>query len=40
LTQIKGLGRTWSWKSLIATADMFEDDFLNPIETACGCYDG
>ena len=40
LTSVKGLGRNWAWKDLLATADMFEEDFLNPIEEDCGCYDG
>jgi len=40
LTSIKGLGRNWAWKDLLATDDMFEDEYLNNIEVACGCYDG
>jgi len=40
LTSVKGLGRNWAWADLLATADMFEEDFLQPIEQACGCYDG
>ena len=40
LTSIKGLGRNWAWKDLLATADMFDEEFMNPIEVACGCYDG
>lgn len=34
---IAGLGRQWSWESLIATDDMFSCDFQ---EIPCGCYDG
>ena len=37
---IKGLGRNWAWKDLLATDDMFEDEFIQPIDQACGCYDG
>ena len=39
-TQIKGLGRTWSWASLLATDDMFQDEFVATIDQSCGCYDG
>lgn len=37
LTQVKGLGRNFRWEDVIATDDMFEDNF---IELSCGCYDG
>ena len=37
---VKGLGRNWSWTALLATDDMFEDEFIQPIDQACGCYDG
>jgi hypothetical protein len=37
LTTVKGLGRSYSWESLIATDDMFQENF---IELDCGCYDG
>lgn len=37
LTSIKGLGRNYRWEDVIATDDMFENNF---IELACGCYDG
>jgi len=37
LTTVKGLGRSYSWESLIATDDMFQENY---IELACGCYDG
>jgi|TARA_R100001480_G_scaffold153479_1_gene156647 hypothetical protein len=40
LTKIKGLGRNFSWKELLATEDMFEEDFLSTPELLCGCYDG
>jgi hypothetical protein len=40
LTAVKGLGRTWSWGSLLATDDMFDDDFATTPEMLCGCYDG
>ncbi len=37
LTTVKGLGRRFSWKDVIATDDMFADSYT---EIACGCYDG
>ena len=37
LTHVKGLGRRFSWESVIATDDMFADAY---IDMACGCYDG
>lgn len=37
LTQIKGLGRNYSWENVLRTDDMFEDNY---IEISCGCYDG
>jgi len=37
LTSIAGLGRSYSWKNLLSTDDMFEDNY---IEIDCGCYDG
>ena len=37
LTQIKGLGRNFSWENVLSTDDMFEDNY---IEIDCGCYDG
>ena len=37
LTSIKGLGRNYSWGNVLATNDMFEDNY---IDIACGCYDG
>lgn len=43
LSSVKGLGRSWSWESLLATADMFEterEEFFHSIEIDCGCYDG
>ena len=40
LTSVKGLGRNWKWADLLATADMFEDEFLDIVDQACGCYDG
>ncbi len=36
-TQVKGLGRNYRWADLIATSDMFPQNY---IEIACGCYDG
>jgi hypothetical protein len=40
LTAVKGLGRRWAWKDVIATDDMFLEDFSLAPELACGCYDG
>ena len=40
LTSIKGLGRNFAWADLIATEDMFSDDFASTPEMTCGCYDG
>ena len=39
LTTAAGLGRTFSWKSVIATGDLFPE-LYNSTEIACGCYDG
>ena len=38
LTHIKGLGRNWRWRDLIATDDMF--GFSDPVDTCMSCYDG
>lgn len=38
LTDIKGLGRGFAWRDLLATDDMFADYY--EIESPCGCYDG
>lgn len=40
LTSIKGLGRTFSWDGLLATGDMFADEYDFAPEMPCGCYDG
>lgn len=37
LTSIKGLGRNFRWEDVIATDDMFPENY---IDLACGCYDG
>lgn len=37
LTAVKGLGRTFSWESLLSTDDMFKESF---IDISCDCYDG
>ena len=39
LTVAAGLGRSFSWSSVIATDDMFPE-LYNSTEIACGCYDG
>ncbi len=38
-TQAVGLGRTWKWKDLIATDDMFGFQDTRP-DMPCGCFDG
>lgn len=40
LTTVKGLGRNWAWADLLATDDMFADDFAYTPELLCDCYDG
>lgn len=40
LTHISGLGRQFAWKDLIATDEMFPDDYNYTPEMACECYDG
>tara|TARA_R100001244_G_scaffold12078_1_gene14142 strand:+ start:1051 stop:1815 length:765 start_codon:yes stop_codon:yes gene_type:complete len=37
LITVKGLGRNFAWESIIATDDMFPENY---IEMSCGCYDG
>ena len=37
-TSVPGLGRSFSWRSLLATPDMFSDLYDSPMP--CGCYDG
>ena len=39
LTTIKGLGRTWKWKDLLSTDDMFGFPDIER-DLPCGCYDG
>jgi hypothetical protein len=40
-SEVKGLGRNWSWESLLSTDDLFGDEsFACMIERDCGCYDG
>ena len=36
-SKIKGLGRRFAWKDIIATDDMFAESY---IDIDCGCYDG
>lgn len=40
LTQVKGLGRNFSWADLLSQAEMFDNDYGSTPEMACGCYDG
>ena len=37
---IRGLGRNWSWKSLIQADKAQLKMFKSHMDTACGCYDG
>lgn len=37
LTTIKGLGRNFAWRDVIATDEMFPESY---IDEPCGCYDG
>ena len=38
LTAMKGLGRSYSWGSYLATPDMFDENTER--DMPCGCYDG
>ena len=40
LTIIKGLGRRFSWKDVIAQGSLFDDGYDSTPELVCGCYDG
>ena len=40
LTAIKGLGRRFSWKDVIAQGSLFDDGYDSTPELVCGCYDG
>ena len=40
LTSMKGLGRNFSWAKLLATEEMFDDDYSMAPELSCDCYDG
>ena len=40
LTSVKGLGRSFAWKDLLSTDDMFDGEYVPEIEMPCGCYDG
>lgn len=39
LTQVQGLGRMWSWTSLLKNGELFDFPDMSP-EMPCGCYDG
>ena len=39
LTIVSGLGRSFAWSDLLATDDMFSDQYHDIAQT-CGCYDG
>ena len=36
----KGLGRSFAWKDVLATDDMFPEEYHHAPELSCGCYDG
>lgn len=40
LTHIAGLGRSFAWGDLLATSDLFPDEFHFTPEMSCDCYDG
>jgi hypothetical protein len=41
LARVRGLGRHWSWESLVvADRAQMRLDFPDTVETPCGCYDG
>jgi hypothetical protein len=39
-TQIKGLGRNWSWREVVQAAESQLALFPDSVETPCGCWDG
>lgn len=39
LTHVAGLGRSFAWRDLLATPDLFPDDY-HSVSEPCGCYDG
>jgi hypothetical protein len=40
LTTVKGLGRRFAWRDLLAQRGMLDEDYSHTPELACGCYDG
>lgn len=40
LTSVKGLGRNFAWRDLLAQNEMLDDDYSHTPELVCGCYDG
>jgi hypothetical protein len=40
LTSVKGLGRNFAWRDLLANGEMFDDEYSHTPELVCGCYDG
>ncbi len=40
LTSVKGLGRNFAWRDLLAQSEMLDDDYSHTPELVCGCYDG
>lgn len=41
LTNIKGLGRDWTWASLLRQGHLFPEQFNRRVnDMPCGCYDG
>ena len=40
LTSVKGLGRRFAWRDLLAQQELFNEGYDSTPEMACGCYDG
>ena len=40
LTSVKGLGRNFAWRDLLAQNELFDENYAHTPELACGCYDG
>jgi hypothetical protein len=39
-TQVKGLGRNWSWRDVVVAAESQLPLFPDSMEAPCGCWDG
>jgi hypothetical protein len=40
LISMKGLGRSFAWRDLLAQAELFDDGYATTPELSCDCYDG